>query len=208
MAAQSRTLPEPIVQPKVILVEGPDDLRFLGALLRHLDLAADFQLIKTEGKDNLSKMLRILPLVSGFSQVKTLAIIYDADSDPRAAFQALCNSLRAARLSVPRQMGTIVDGNPAVGVFIWPDCNAAGMLETLCLTAVSAEPVMDCVDKYVDCAQKIQGALPQPLDKVRLYAFLASCNRPGLRLGEAAEAGYFPWNSPVFDRLKEFLRAL
>lgn len=208
MAVQSAPRPERIAQPKVILVEGPDDLRFLGALLRHLNLTTDFQLIKAEGKDNLSKMLRVLPLVSGFSQVETLAVIRDADSDSRAALQSVCNSLRAARLSVPRHMGTIAGGNPAVGVFIWPNCHDAGLLETLCMEAVSAEPVMDCVDQYVDCVQKTQGTLPHPVDKARLHAFLAMRNRPGLRLGEAAEEGYFPWNSPVFDPLKQFLRDL
>ena len=44
--------------------------------------------------------------------------------------------------------------------------------------------------------------------KARLQAYLAALPRPGLRLGEAAEAGVWPWEHPAFDPLIAFLRAL
>jgi len=206
--AQPGMLPEPIVQPKVIVVEGPDDRRFLRALFRHLGLETGLQIIEAHGKDKLGPLLRTLPLASGFAQVETLAVFRDADDDPHAAFQSLCNSLRHAGLGAPFRPALVVPGKPSVGIFVWPDCNTAGTLETLCLTAISGEPVMDCVEEYIHCVQKTQGTLPQPADKARLHAFLASCNKPGLRLGEAAEAGYLPWNSSIFEPLKQFLRAL
>jgi hypothetical protein len=206
--AQPGVLPEPIIQRKVVVVEGPDDQRFLGALFRHLGLETGFQIIEARGKDRLGPLVRTLPLASGFAQVETLAVFRDADDDPGAAFQSLCNSLHLAGLRTPVRPALVEPGKPSVGIFIWPDCNAAGTLETLCLTAISGEPVMGCVDEYVHCVQKTQSTPPTPGDKARLHAFLASCNRPGLRLGEAAEAGYFPWNSPIFDPLKQFLCAL
>ncbi|GAB4414757.1 MAG: hypothetical protein Kow00106_09970 [Anaerolineae bacterium] len=205
---QPGMLPEAIVERKIIVVEGPDDRRFLGALLRHLALEAGFQIIEAHGKDRLGSLVRTLPLASGFVQVETLAIFRDADDDPRAAFQSLRNSLHLAGLNMPVRPALVVRGKPSVGIFIWPDCKAAGTLETLCLTAISGEPVMDCVREYVHCVQKTHSTPPTSGDKARLHAFLASCNRPGLRLGEAAEAGYFPWNSPIFDPLKQFLCAL
>ena len=45
-------------------------------------------------------------------------------------------------------------------------------------------------------------------DKARAHAFLASRTRPELRVGEAAEAGHWQLDSPVFDPLKSFLLAL
>ncbi len=206
--AQTGMFPEAIVERKVIVVEGADDRRFLGALLQHLGLKTGCQIIEAHGKDRLGPLVRTLPLTSGFAQVEVLAIFRDADNDPRAAFQSLCDSLRHNGLSAPSRPALVVPGKPSVGIFVWPDCNTAGTLETLCLTAISGEPVMDCVEEYIHCVQKTQGTLPQPADKARLHAFLASCNKPGLRLGEAAEAGYFPWGSPVFDPLKQFLRDL
>ncbi len=44
--------------------------------------------------------------------------------------------------------------------------------------------------------------------KARVHAWLASQIEPDKRLGEAAKAGYWPWDSPGFDRLKQFLQAL
>jgi len=95
-----------------------------------------------------------------------------------------------------------------VGIFVWPDCRSPGQLESLCLAAISEEPVMECVTHYMDCLAHIRPTLPQPADKARLHVFLASCNKPGLRLGEAAEAGYFSWEQPVFEPLKRFLQDL
>lgn len=205
---QPGMLPEPIVQRKVIVVEGPDDRRFLGALSRHLGIEPGVQVIEAQGKDNLRQVLRALTLASGFAHVETLAVIRDADNDPRAAFQSLCNSLLQAGLIAPPRLNLVVPGNPAVGIFVWPDCHSPGQLETLCLEAVSSEPAMDCVNSYLDCLQHTQESLPQPADKARLQVFLASRNRPGLRLGEAAEAGYFSWDQPVFEPIKHFLQSL
>lgn len=209
MAIQPGVSPVLIERPKVILVEGRDDRRFLEALLQHLDLAAEFQVILAEGVSNLRAVLKAaVEGASGSHQVEALGLIRDADSDPHAAFQSLENSLQKVGLSVPPRPGEVVAGNPTVGVFIWPDCHSPGQLETLCLKAVSTEPALQCVDMYVKCLEREQETLPQPIEKARLHAFLASRNKPGLRLGEAAAKGYWPWSSPVFDPLKQFLRAL
>ncbi|NJO16485.1 MAG: hypothetical protein HC877_12310 [Thioploca sp.] len=43
------------------------------------------------------------------------------------------------------------------------------------------------------------------LHQTKVHAWLSSQNEPDKRLAEAAEAGYWPWESPVFDLLKQFL---
>ncbi len=101
--AQPGLLPEPIVQRKLIVVEGPDDRRFLEALFRHLGLGTEFQIVQAHGKDRLGPLVRVLPQVSGFAQVETLAVFRDADDDPHAAFQSLCNHLHRAGLNTPSQ---------------------------------------------------------------------------------------------------------
>ena len=47
--------------------------------------------------------------------------------------------------------------------------------------------------------------MPNNLSKARVQAFLSSRIEPGKRLGEAAEAGYWPFNNPVFNPIKDFL---
>ena len=83
------------------------------------------------------------------------------------------------------------------------------MLEDLCLAAVADDPAMRCVDEYFSCLEdqsisQRESAIP----KARLHAFLASRERPGLRLGEAAEKNDIPLDSPVFEPVVNFLRQL
>jgi hypothetical protein len=79
------------------------------------------------------------------------------------------------------------------------------MLEDLCLTAVAGDSALVCVDEYIGCLQRQGVPVPVKLAKSKLQTFLASRNRPDLRLGEAAEKGYFPWNHSAFDEIKRFL---
>ena len=49
---------------------------------------------------------------------------------------------------------------------------------------------------------------PGNLAKAKVHAWLASQVDPDKRLGEAAQAGYWPWDSCVFESLKDFMRNL
>jgi hypothetical protein len=49
---------------------------------------------------------------------------------------------------------------------------------------------------------------PQDLSKAKVHAFLASRREPDLRLGEAAEKGYWPLDSESFTSIKELLRKI
>jgi hypothetical protein len=93
-------------------------------------------------------------------------------------------------------------------VLLLPDGSTPGTLETLCLRAVSANPIVVCVEEYLQCVERGLGSVPGHRDKARVHAFLASRERPELRVGEAADAGYWPWDDPCFDHVKHFLRSL
>ena len=66
------------------------------------------------------------------------------------------------------------------------------------------------VDRYFECLG--QTGIEEPkevwMSKVRLHAFLASRERPGLRLGEAAEGGIWPFDTDAFRPLLELVRML
>ena len=83
------------------------------------------------------------------------------------------------------------------------------MLEDLCLAAVADDPAIQCVDEYFICLDQ-QGISQKEIviAKARLHAFLASRERPGLRLGEAAEKNDIPLDNPVFEPVTKFLRQL
>lgn len=200
-------MPAQISKPRLLVVEGIEACVFFDALLKQMGLADTVQTQDFGGVNELSSFLRTLPGTSGFRQVTSLGIVRDAENNAQSAFQSVCGSLKRAELSVPQQPMVGASGSPKVSVFVLPDCSSPGMLETLCLQSVETDPVMSCVAEYFECVEA-NGILPNNTDKARLHAFLASRNKPGLRLGEAAAKGYWPWDSPVFDPLRQFLRAL
>jgi hypothetical protein len=203
----------PITKPKLLVVEGADDNRFLAALLKSLRMGDDFDIRDLEGKGNFGEALRFLPAASGFTQINSLGIVCDADQDAQSAFLSIRNILRNTLLSVPDRPMTITAGNPRVAVFIWPNCSVSGTLETLCLSSVENDPAMPCVRQYFECLRDQMPALPKTIEKAQLHAFLlhtflASREKPGLRIGEAAEKHYWDWDHPAFDPIKQFLGAL
>jgi hypothetical protein len=198
----------PIEKSKLLVVEGPDDQYFLSALLQHLGIETDFDIRYLEGTDNFNRILRAFPGVTGFGEVASLALVRDADQDAQSAFQSICSALENARLSVPKRPFVSVGEKPEISVFIWPDCKSSGTLETLCLSSASDDPAIICIEQYFECLARQMATLPKPIHKAHLHTFLASREKPGLRLGEAANAGYWPWEHPVFDPIIQFLRAL
>ncbi len=83
------------------------------------------------------------------------------------------------------------------------------MIEDVCLDSVKSDPAVDCVDRYFECLRETN-RVPKDswLAKARLHAYLASRERPDLRLGEAAEKGIWDFEADVFRPLKDLLELL
>jgi hypothetical protein len=207
----ARDQPLPLEGSTVLFVEGPDDFYFMDALLDEIGIGGSVQLRPFHGKDRLTAELKFLVTVRDFSNiVASIGIVRDADEDAEDAFLSVRTSLRNAGLPEPRSPGVLASGTPTVSVYIVPDCQRPGSLETLCLEAVRDDSAMPCVDEYFECLRRRDVVLPRDsqMDKARVHAFLVSRERPHLRLGEAARAGYFPFDRPAFAPLREFLREL
>ena len=197
-----------IKSDKVLLVEGKDEKRFFEVLLKSLGAVESIQTIPYGGKGNLKSFFHNLRVVPGFTGLKSLGVTRDADCSSASAFQSVCRLLRNAGFDAPDQVSDQTLGNPQVSVFIFPDYENAGMLETLCLSAVKDDPAIPCVEQYFQCLAESANLPTKNPDKARAHVFLASRDRPELRVGEAAEAGHWQLDSPVFDPLKNFLLAL
>lgn len=196
----------PITYEKILAVEGHDAFQFFKALLRQLTLLTNIEIRNFGGVGDLSDFLDLLVITPGFERVTSLGIVRDAETNAESAFQSVCGGLSMAALSVPEHPMSIADGNPKVSVFILPDCENPGMLETLCLRTVSDDMAMVCVEEYFRCTQNQGLALPSNMPKAQVHAFLASKPHPGFLLGQAAHEGYWPWNHPAVDKIKQFLR--
>jgi hypothetical protein len=189
------------------MVEGMDDVFFFSALIKHLSLQ-DIQIINMEGKARLRDRLDAIVSSPRFADVTSLGVVRDANADPEGAFQSICDALRAAKLPVPDCPLKSAADSPRVTVMILPEEGVPGILEDLCLKAVRQDLAMPCLDEYFQCLQQQGLSLPKNLSKAKVQAFLASRPEAGKRLGEAAQAGYWPWDNKTFDQVKNFLKQI
>ncbi|MCS6803702.1 MAG: hypothetical protein NZ823_00990 [Blastocatellia bacterium] len=196
-----------ITESRLLVVEGKDEELFFEALIEHMGLR-NIQVLPVGGKAKLRPSLKALALSPGFSQVVSLGIVRDADENATAGFQSVCDALKDAGLRFPDRCLSPAGSDPAVTVMILPGQNKAGTLEDLCLESVAQDPAMGCVEEYFQCLEKQGLHTPQNLSKARVQVFLASKQEAGKRLGEAAQAGYLPWDNRAFEQVKEFLRQL
>ena len=205
-APRDRRLKE-LRETTLLLGEGVEEQELLGALLKAVNLTG-VQVEQYEGKSNLGSFLTALQKFPGYANLEAIGITRDADTNARGSFQSVCSALKNAGLPFPAESGQVVSGPPRIGVLILPPGQAQGMLEDVCLAAIRDDPAMVCVDEFLECVRAKANRQPTSPAKARVHVWLASHVHPDKRLGEAAQAGYWPWGSPAFDPLKEFLARL
>ena len=208
-------------QRKLLLVEGNDDLRFFGAMSKHLVLNS-IEISSYNAKANLRNDLAERVRNPDFQTVTSLGIVRDADESAQSAFDSVIGSLRRAGLPTPDAPVVPIESDGLqVSVLILPPNETRGELEDVCLSSMEGTLDLQCVESYLDCLSKSGPPVYENNKaKVRLHSYLAAGpvratqsrqparRQPGLRLGEAAEAGVWNWSSPAFERLSEFLRDL
>jgi hypothetical protein len=197
----------PIIRPKLLVAEGADEVYLFSALMEHIGVNG-IQIHQARGKDNFRPWLQALVQVPEFSSVVSLGLVRDADVDAASAFQSMQDSLMSVGLPAPSEPLQPFGLNPRVIVLILPHGNRTGALEDVCLASVADDPAMRCVDGYFNCIQDGGLEPSDNLSKARLQAFLASRPRSGLLLGQAASAGYWKWEHPAFEPLKQLLQML
>ena len=191
---------------KFVFCEGKDDVAVVRGLASHLKL--DIQVEEYGGKDNLPLFLESLQKRPDFAQqnASAMAILRDANSDSAASFVSVRDALQRNGFPQPESDATFSDSALRVGIFI-VGINGRGMIEDVCLNSVSDQPEFSCVDDYFNCiAQKSPRSKFSSKAKVRVW--MASHVDYEYHVGKAAEEGYWPWESPAFDSLKNFLKAL
>lgn len=206
MMAQPESL-IPVACEAVLVVEGKDEEFFFDALLQ-VEGIRNVHVAQIGGKDRLPGNLKTLRNERHFRSVRSLGVVRDADADPTGTFSSVRDALQRAGLPAPSRPAELVAGPPRVGVFIVPSGSQSGALEDLCLAAVEDDRAYPCVEKYFECLEQASVECPRERSRARMQVFLASREKVDRRLGVAAQAGYIPFASPVFDEVKRFLRAL
>jgi hypothetical protein len=191
--------------PKLLLVEGNEEVYFFTALQQHLRIG-NVQIFPFNGKDNLNPFLKTLIALPRFHEVTTVGIIRDADSSKKSTMQSVQNALRRANLPVPKTPLQLTGSKPRVAFLILPHGRNSGMLEDVCLDSEKNNSLMQCVETYMQCiTDKKAGPRITMLSKAKVRVFLASKEEPNLLLGQAAQKGYWNWDDVSFEPLRKFI---
>jgi hypothetical protein len=200
----------PLALPKLLLVEGDTPMHFFEAFLRHLTLDNQVEIRNFRGTGDFKQYLLALVSRPEFNALVTsVGVVRDAADKPAAsARQSIADALSDAGLT-PARVRVI-----RTSIFILPDDTNPGMIETLCMEAVKNEPTLAdpyaCVEEFFACLARNNVSLPsQPvLAKHRAQAYLATRTEAQMFPGIAGYRGYWPWDNPVFQPLRQFLLAL
>lgn len=198
-----------IEQAKLLVVEGADDARLFNALLSHIGVSG-IQVVDAGGKDKIRQTLKVIPSSPNYSKVSSIGVVRDADANAGRAFQSVQDALRDANLPSPDAPLSLVGTAIRVAVLIAPYGEPSGTIEDVCLESVAGDAAMRCVRDYLNCIKDsvAEAERPNNLRKAEAQAFLASRERPGLRLGEAASAGYWDFEHAAFEPFKRLLGML
>jgi hypothetical protein len=201
-----------VARGSLILAEGIDDARFLDAFLRVLGKSS-VQIAEVKGVANFRPFITgTLVRAQNFMRLRKLFLVRDADQNVGAAFQSIQSILRQAQLPIPKEPWKSVQQRElTVSVAILPDENSEGNLEDLCLRSFADDwedsKALKCVENYLFCRNP--AIVPKSKrSKAKLHSYLAIADGPGRRLGEAADAGVWDWESPALKQLADFLRQL
>ena len=194
---------------RVLLVEGKDDEH----VIRHICLSRAIPLlddasaslqpdgIEIKQQQNYSSLLNSLPIRLKESEVDSLGIVLDADTDVGGRWIAVGNRLAQSGYSKtpqsPSPSGTIIpsptpDLLPRVGIWLMPDNKTPGILEDFLRFLVPSPcPLFDRVESVVagiPTSERRFGRLAEP--KAIIHTWLAWQEEPGRPLGTAIKARY------------------
>lgn len=193
-----------ITKSKLLAVEGKDEENFFITLLDKINIT-DVQVQNYGGKNKVNSILPAIIRTSGFSQIKKLAIICDADNSADDNFRRIQLVLKKEHLPAPSTRNMFVHTDIIdVGIYIIPGTDN-GMLEDLCLRTVHEDPAMRCVEMFYTCARKLDPPPSNPA-KAKAQAFLAAMPEIVYSVGVGAQKGYWDFDSPHMDNLKTFLK--
>lgn len=210
----------------VLLCEGKHDRAVLAQLIESRGLGSarskllielkemnpDYFLVRpvNENDGGFTWIVETLETVLNDLEIKRVAIVVDGDDKPdtkRAAISALSKTFGfQTPPPLPWPAGCVVQSssNRLLGIWIMPDNQSAGKLETLLGRAIdSTDPNWNYANKVLDdvkkpCFESIDR------EKAQLRTWLAWQDPPGLEFGTAITGNKFKQHA-VFDSLAAWL---
>ena len=205
--------------PRVLVVEGKDELRVLPEMLELAGIPwpKGNEPVRIEEQDGIGKILEFgfIEATLKASGVTAVGIVVDANGDPVSRWEKVRNRLAASYPEFPLELPAtgaihVVADRPRVGVWIMPDNVRAGMLETLLLALRVGSPVLHDHARDATHQARVLGAPFREAhrEKAELHAWLAWQDPPGRQLHDAVRARALPPAPPVTDTFVAWFRQL
>ena len=199
----------------VLMVEGPSDMNFFQGLLKRsddIDLdRSKMQIITANGKNFFPNKIDWLKRPDRKKKITRIGFVRDADENPaQSAFQSICHFLKENSFPVPQRLSDITQGDLRCGIFIMPDNESRGMLESLCLESIQSLPIAPSIDRYLDAVKENSAEMYDKLNlpKSKVLTYLAGRYPDSGNVGLGAQQGHFNFRHECFNPVKNFLNRL
>ena len=199
----------------LLLCEGRDAEGFLIAYLNSAALtfdsrfSNDIQVMDFGGNDDLKNYLLNLKNMDGYEKVKSICVVRDAEKDYSKACVEVERAFLQAGFTAPDCCGkwTRESSCPNVGYMLFPFREAHGTLEDLCLMITKeSDDVLMLADTFLsEMETNYERVFPRRHKNKLHVLFSANDSFVTMKLGEAASAGAFNWDSAYMSPLREFL---
>lgn len=198
---------QPITKEKLLLVEGWDEMRAFDILALSMDVTLEIR--DAGGDGNWPRALRTIAKASGFTSVRSLGLVTDADADPVGKFATIVSCLADAGLPQPSAPMVTSTGFPQVTVLISPGGGRTGQLEDFFLDSLASHPVEPCLDSFEQCLLGAGTTIPTRHSKMRLQIHMAVGTRgPYKHIGDACKANHFDFSHHAFAPMRSLINAL
>lgn len=198
---------------KKLLVEGNDDLHVVWALCEKFKVPENFDVIDCEGID---KLIEQIPVRFKQSDLNTLGIIIDADTNISTRWESLTELLSKQGFTVPVELplsGLVLERDPnmKVGIWIMPNNNLNGMLEDFLAFLVPSDdkllPVVNTTLTEIE-RQDLNGYSLIHKSKAKIHTWLSWQEDPGTPMGLAITKRYLTTDEEACISFIKWLKEL
>ena len=172
--------------PKLLLVEGTDDKNVIESLAKSDDLDVEFEIDQRTGFSG------VINGVLGHWQsrgLQAIGIVVDADESQTSQWRILSESFRTHPVmrdlpNTPEVGGTVIPGQPRLGVWVMPDNTSSGELEDFIFKMIpQPDPIWPRSEKYIDDIiddiPEVDRPFPEHKSlKAKVHAWMATRSRP------------------------------
>ena len=195
---------------RILAVEGNDDKHVVLQICEKHKIEETFEIKDFNGVDSIIGGLQIL-----LKTYDSLAIIVDADMDPKSRWDSIRNRAYDYGFSLPEnpvEGGFCAENDEGkkFGVWLMPNNTIPGMLEDFLKDLVPPQDeTLPLVRKFIEDMPYVNGRFADKhKSKALIRTYLAVQEEPGLPFGTAIKAKYFNSDGPEIIKLSDWSRCV